>query len=87
MGATDQEIEAVLRGIVQSVLPRAEFRPGLKLTPREIWGWDSLNFMKILSRIEKRYAIKFIASELPGLRTMSDLVDLVASKTRSDQAS
>lgn len=50
------------------------------MTARDVDGWDSLAHVRLLLTIERKFHIKFSASEVGGLRSVGDLVSLVARK-------
>jgi len=53
------------------------------MTARDVDGWDSLAHVRLLLTIERKFQIKFSAPEVGGLRSVGDLVSLVAHKTNA----
>ena len=51
------------------------------MTASDVDGWDSLTHIRLLLTIERKFQIKFSASEVGGLRTVRDLVLLIVRKT------
>jgi len=49
-------------------------------TANDIDGWDSLSHMNLVMAVEVRFKIRFALGELPSLRNVGDLLDLVAKK-------
>lgn len=47
----------------------------------EIPGWDSIRFMQMLMSVERKYSVRFEAPELLNLKTWSELLVLIRSKT------
>jgi len=54
-----------------------------EMTARDVDGWDSLAHVRLLLTIERKFQIKFSAPEVGGLRSVGDLVSLVAHKTNA----
>ena len=50
-------------------------------TANDIEEWDSLTHMNIIMVVEKRFKVKFALSEIEGLASVGDLVDLIDRKT------
>lgn len=50
-------------------------------TARDVDGWDSLAHVRLLLTIERKFRIKFSVPEVGGLRSVGDLVSLIARKT------
>jgi len=46
----------------------------------QVPGWDSLNHVSILSKIEKAYGVRFKSVEVLRLKNLGDLQDLVNKK-------
>jgi acyl carrier protein len=49
-------------------------------TAQDAHGWDSLTNIRLMTPLERRFNIKFSASEIANLRNVGDLADLIASK-------
>jgi acyl carrier protein len=49
-------------------------------TANDIEGWDSLSHMNMVMAVEVRFKIRFALGELPALKNVGDLADLVAKK-------
>jgi len=54
-----------------------------EMTARDVDGWDSLAHVRLLLTIERKFQIKFSAPEVGCLRSVGDLVSLVAHKTNA----
>ncbi len=50
-------------------------------TSEDIRDWDSANHINIIVATEMRFKIKFLVTELEGLKDIGTLVDLIAAKT------
>ena len=48
----------------------------------DVPGWDSLNHIRLMMSIQRRFALKFSAAEIGRLKNVGDLVTLIQSKTK-----
>ena len=59
-------------------------RPGIQLklsdSPSNIKEWDSLTQIVLIAEIERRLNIKFSFKDLASIRTMKDLINIIATK-------
>jgi len=53
-----------------------------EMTAQDIDGWDSLANIRLLLTLERKFHIKFSASEVGGLKNVGDLVALIVSKMK-----
>jgi acyl carrier protein len=49
-------------------------------TANDIDAWDSLSHMNMVMAVEVKFKIRFALGELPSLRNVGDLADLVQKK-------
>jgi acyl carrier protein len=60
-------------------------RDDLVLTPAtsaaDVPGWDSIKQIEIIVAVEEKYGVRIRAREVDALRTVGDLVSLIAGKT------
>jgi acyl carrier protein len=70
---------------------QAVFRDGfddddLVLTPQttaaDVPGWDSLRHVMLMVAVEQRFGVRFSVQELPELKSVGDLVELIAAKLK-----
>jgi acyl carrier protein len=54
-------------------------------TANDIDAWDSLSHMNMVMATEIRFKIRFALGELPALKNVGDLVDLIAKKLAKKQ--
>ena len=47
---------------------------------RDVSGWNSLNHMRIIVEIEKKFAVNFKPKEVVALNNFGELIGLVTSK-------
>jgi acyl carrier protein len=50
------------------------------MTAENIDGWDSLAHIRLILAIERSLNIKFKSSELDGLKTVGEFVEIVRAK-------
>lgn len=56
------------------------------LTAADVEGWDSLAHVRLLLTIERKFGIKFNASEAGRLKNVGDLMELVDAKLSGSPA-
>ncbi len=78
-----QDISKKVVAILISVLELGHFEIKENMTAADVAGWDSLNHMVIISRIEKEFNIKFKLRELNKLENLSALIDLIHQKLQA----
>jgi len=49
-------------------------------TANDIDGWDSLCHMNLVMAVELKFKVRFALGELPSLRNVGDLIELVQKK-------
>ncbi len=56
----------------------------LVLTPQtiaaDVPGWDSIKHIEIIIAIEEKYGFRFTSREVDGLRSVGDLIAVIARK-------
>jgi acyl carrier protein len=50
---------------------------------KDVPGWDSLNNVKLIIRIEREFKIRFATGELIGLNNVGELLALVEAKRQA----
>ena len=71
-----QELTPIFREVFDDdsiVLTRAT-------TANDVDAWDSLTHMNMIMAVEMHFGIRFALAELPGLKNVGDLTDLVEKK-------
>jgi len=51
------------------------------MTADDVDGWDSLTHVRLMLSVERAFATRFTASEIGRLKTVGDLIELIARKT------
>ena len=72
-----------LRETLVSILGHESFDMREDLMATDVEGWDSLTHMRIITQVEKRFAVKFKLKEINKLKNMGSLIELVSSKVAS----
>lgn len=74
------EIRRRVQGILINVLELDNFELKENMVASDVTGWDSLNHMIIISKIEKEFSVKFKLRELSKLENLDALIDLIHQK-------
>lgn len=75
----EPEIYRALSEIFDDVFQReVKLRP--QLSAKDVAGWDSFKQIEIVMAVEERFAIRLTTRELDSLRSVGDLVRVVAVK-------
>lgn len=75
-----QGILRILQTIVRNLLDDDDIEFVESTTIKDVPGWDSLSNMQIIVRVEKKFAIEFVASDFEGVATIGDFVRVIAGK-------
>ena len=54
-------------------------------TARDVEEWDSLMHVTLMLAVERGFGVRFSSSEVAMLESVGELVDLIDSKSRSDE--
>jgi acyl carrier protein len=79
--ATQADIYTVLTEIFHDIFMRDDLKLSPELTAKQVQGWDSFKQIEIIMASEEKWGIKFNTRELDSLRSVGDLVGLIATKT------
>ena len=77
---TDPEIYTALTTIFRDVFMRDELELRPDLSAKDVEGWDSFKQIEIILAAEARFGIKMTTRELDSLRSVGDLVRVIAAK-------
>jgi len=66
--------------IVEEVLkiPRSEIRD--ELTSSDVAGWDSMNYLMFISKLEETFGMSFTMDEVLGAKSLGDIRALVEAR-------
>jgi acyl carrier protein len=74
------EILDKLQPIFRDVLDDARLVVTRESNAENVYGWDSLAHINLVTAIESEFRIHFALGELQDLRNVGDMVDLMARK-------
>ena len=75
-----QEIITRLTPMAQRVFEKPDLELSDNLSSETVDTWTSLAFMQFLSAIEEDLGIRFKMMELLSLKTMGDIIDVLAKR-------
>jgi len=75
------DIRTQLTDVFRDVLGHPALDIREEMTAADVAGWDSLAHVTLIFATEKRFGVKFSTREVQGLRSVGDLIDLIAHKT------
>ncbi len=82
---TEADIYDALKDIFSKVFRRdVAVRPDL--TAADVPGWDSFRHIDIIMAAEERFGIILETSEIDEMKTLGDLVAIVAARSSADSA-
>jgi len=71
------------RQLLEDVLDEAGLVIGPESTAKDVEGWDSLNHVRVLLRIEQRYGIDLPLGDIEGAKNVGDLLAIINSSLAS----
>jgi acyl carrier protein len=75
------DIYAEVEDIFRDIFDDDTIKASPELTASDVPEWDSLNHIRLVLAIQKRFRMKFSAAEIGNLANTGDLVALIRSKT------
>jgi acyl carrier protein len=76
----DELFEGIKSTIIDVLDLEGEVEIGKTTTADDIEGWDSLQHVRILTTLERKYGFRFSDSEVQGLTNVGDLLSVVSQK-------
>ena len=76
-----KEISRMVQNILIDILHLDNFEMKENMTAADVPGWDSLNHMVIISKVEKEFNVIFKLRELSKLENLDALIDLIQQKS------
>ena len=76
----DYQLE--LQEIFRNLFDDDDIQIDPKTTAADIRGWDSLNNVKLMVQIEKKFAIRFSTGEVVSLKNVGELLKLIEAKAK-----
>ena len=65
------------RQLLEDVLDQPGLAIGPETTAKDVEGWDSLNHVRILLRIEQQYGIDLPLGDIEGAQNVGDFIAIV----------
>ena len=78
----EAEIYPKMTAILQEVFDRDDLEATPGLSASQVEGWDSFKQVEILIATQEAFGMKFSSRELDAMKTVGDLVGIVAAKGR-----
>ncbi|MCH8822012.1 MAG: acyl carrier protein [Planctomycetes bacterium] len=75
-----KKIDEIVTNVFQTVFHQPELELHDDLTSKDVAGWDSLNHVSLLIRLENELGIKFQSYEVVQLTNVGDLRSLIHEK-------
>ncbi|NQT40869.1 MAG: acyl carrier protein [Planctomycetes bacterium] len=72
-----------LNDVFQEVFDDDELLTTRATTAADVEDWDSLMHVTLIVNVEKEFGVRFLSSEVAGLKSVGELVDLIDSKVAS----
>jgi acyl carrier protein len=76
----EPEIYEKLTPVFRDVFDDEALTPTAEMSADDVEDWDSLSHIRLVVAVEKAFSIRFSTAELGTLKTVSDLVSLIAAK-------
>jgi acyl carrier protein len=77
---SDEEVYARVNEIFQDVFDDEELIVNPDTTASDIFGWDSLNYIRLILTVSKAFDVKFSASEVSSFKNVGELVRAVRGR-------
>lgn len=77
---TKDEILAQLIAMMRDYFDDEDLVLTRETTAQDVADWDSLSHVNIIAGVESTFGVRFAISEIENLKSVGDLVDLVAAK-------
>ena len=74
------EIYAALAEVFESVFDDDSIAITPELAAKDVDGWDSLTHIRLILTVEKKFEIKFHATEIGKLENVGQLVSLIKAR-------
>jgi acyl carrier protein len=74
-------IYATLTDILRDTFDNDDLVAAPAMTAAQVEGWDSMGNVRLFLSIEQEFGVRFNASEISGVKNVSELVALIQQKT------
>jgi acyl carrier protein len=79
---TSEDIMAQLRELMIDVFDVDDLQITPATSAEDVEEWDSLSHVRLVVAVERKFGIKFKNSEIEGLKSVGDLVNLIEAKSQ-----
>lgn len=76
----EPQIYVRLAEIFQDVFDEDSIKVTPELSAKDVEGWDSLTYLRLILTVEKAFKIKFSTSEIGKLENVGDLVAVIRAR-------
>lgn len=76
----EQDIYSKLTPVFQDIFDDDDLVLSPALSASDVKGWDSLGHIRLMLATEKKFKVKFKASEVSLLKNVGELVQLIGQK-------
>jgi acyl carrier protein len=76
------EILKEVQGVFREVFEKPALVINLATAPADIHEWDSLTHVLLLSKIEKKFSVKFSLDDMLSFENIGDICKSVSSKSK-----
>lgn len=80
MTGTPPDLLPKLQPVFRTVFERDDLVISRACDVTAITGWDSLIQLHLVTALEREFHVKFAAAELPSLRQVGEIIDLLERK-------
>jgi acyl carrier protein len=77
---TEKHIYEELTGIFQEIFDSEDLLINANSSVKDINAWDSIHHLNLILKVEQKWDIKFLSSEIVSLENVGMLADLILSK-------
>ena len=70
------QLSAIMREVLEN--PEITFTPAT--TAEDVEGWDSMANITFVVEVERRFGVKFNTAEIEEMRSVGDMLDVIAAK-------
>jgi acyl carrier protein len=82
MTMSDEEIYGRMNGIFRDVFDDEELIVNPDTTAGDVFGWDSLTYIRLILTVSKVFDVNFSASEISSFKNVGELVNAVRRRSR-----
>lgn len=72
-----RDLNSELTNIFRDIFEDDNLVVGRETTAADVPGWDSLQHVSLILRVESRFGIRLSSSEVADMKSVGDLIDIV----------